>query len=62
MRIQAQAVMLLHEAVHEFGDLSDSDFDTRPNAGDGSHHLTNLIAKACFPAGAADKLLGSLTC
>ncbi len=51
---QQRALILLHEAVHQFGDKSDSDFR-------GSSKLTNHIAEKCFPALNAAKLLGNLS-
>jgi hypothetical protein len=49
---QAKAIVLLHEAVHHFGGLRDTDFDPgkKPNQGTGSRNITNAIIDNCYPA------------
>lgn len=49
-----RAILLMHEAVHQFGKKSDSDFG-------GSEKLTELIASKCYPAANAAHLLGKMT-
>ena len=51
---QQRALILIHEAVHQFGGKLDKDFG-------GSRQLTNKIAEKCFPALKATHLLGDLT-
>jgi hypothetical protein len=50
---QQRALILLHEAVHQFGGKGDPDFG-------GSKNLSNIIAEKCFPALKSLHLLGNL--
>jgi hypothetical protein len=49
---QARALVLLHEAVHQFGGLRDVDFDPRANKEQdiGSRNITNALIDNCAPA------------
>ena len=51
---QQRALILLHEAVHEFGNKPDQWFH-------GSQSLSNAIAEKCFPVLKTLHLLGNLT-
>ena len=50
---QQRTLILLHEAVHQFGGKGDSDFG-------GSRNLSDLIAEKCFPAPKSLHLLGNV--
>lgn len=56
-----RAIVLLHEAVHQFGGKHDKDFDSSKGQGDGSTRLSTKIAEACFPAVHSAGYLGRLT-
>ena len=51
---QQRALILIHEAVHQFGNKGDEVYG-------GSGKLTQKIAEKCFPALNAAKLLGNLS-
>jgi len=51
---QQRALILIHEAVHQFGHKDDPFFGS-------SRNLTTMIAQKCFPGLNAAKLLGNLT-
>jgi hypothetical protein len=51
---QQRALILIHEAVHQFANKKDSDFGN-------SSKLTKRIAEKCFPGLNAAKLLGNLS-